>query len=82
MHSTSSPSPSAVATVRPQSRRRRTTPKAAALIEVLAQAQPGTLAAAARAALGHRDRGLVKNIKRSVSQLPDRSRDALKALLG
>jgi hypothetical protein len=49
--------------------------------EVLAEAQPGTLAAAARVALGHRDRGLVKDIKRSVSHLPDKTRNAIKALL-
>ena len=55
--------------------------QAAALIEVLAAAQPGTLAAAARAALGHRDRGLIKDIKRSISQLPDKTRNTIKALL-
>jgi hypothetical protein len=55
--------------------------QAAALIEVLAEAQPGTLAAAARAALGYRDRGLVKDIKRSLSHLPDKTRNAIKALL-
>ena len=55
--------------------------QAAALIEVLAEAQPGALAAAARAALGHRDRGLVKDIKRSLSKLPDKARNSIKALL-
>ena len=39
--------------------------QAAALIEVLADARPGLLAAAARAALRRRDGGLVKDIKRS-----------------
>ena len=55
--------------------------QAAALIEVLAEAQPGTLAAAARAALGHRARGLVKDIKRTLSKLPDKAHNVIKALL-
>jgi hypothetical protein len=55
--------------------------QAAVLIEVLTEAQPGTLATAARAALDHRDRGLVKDIKRSLSQLPDKTRYPIRALL-
>jgi hypothetical protein len=55
--------------------------QAAALIEVLAEAQPGTLAAAARAARLHHDRGLIKDIKRSLPRLPEKARDAIVALL-
>jgi hypothetical protein len=55
--------------------------QAAALIEVLAEAQPGTLAAAAQAARRYRDRGLVKDIKRSLPRLPEKARDTIIALL-
>jgi hypothetical protein len=53
--------------------------QAAALVEVLAEAQPGTLAAAARAALRHR--GLVKDITRSLPRLPEKARNTITALL-
>ncbi len=55
--------------------------QAAALIEVLAEVQPGTLAAAARAALRHHDRGLVKDIQRSLPRLPESARRVLAPLL-
>jgi hypothetical protein len=55
--------------------------QAAALIEVLAETQPGTLAAAARAALHYRDGGLIKDIKRSLSRLPEKAGQSIRALL-
>jgi hypothetical protein len=55
--------------------------QAAALIDVLAETQPGTLAAAARAARGHRDRGLLKDIKRSLPRLAEKARNTITPLL-
>jgi hypothetical protein len=56
--------------------------QAAALIEVLAETQPGALAAAARAARRHSDRGLVRDIKRSLPRLAENARAAIDGLLG
>lgn len=56
--------------------------QAAALIEVLAEFQPGALAAAARAALDHHDRGLIKDIKHSLTFLPEKARRTVAALVG
>ena len=53
--------------------------QAAALIEVLAEVQPGTLAAAAGAALRHHDRGLVKDVRRSLKRLPEAAQATLAA---
>lgn len=55
--------------------------QAAALIEVLAEDQPGALAAAARAARRYRDRGLVNDIKRSLPHIPETARSVIDALI-
>jgi hypothetical protein len=55
--------------------------QAAALVEALNEAQPGTLAAAAQAARRYRDRGLVKDIKRSLPRLPEKARSTITGLL-
>lgn len=55
--------------------------QAAALIEVLAEDQPGTLAAAARAARRYRDRGLVKDIKRSLPHISEAARSVIGPLI-
>jgi hypothetical protein len=55
--------------------------QAAALVDVLSDAQPGTLAAAAAAARRHPDRGLVKDIKRSLPRLPEATRRTIDSLL-
>jgi hypothetical protein len=55
--------------------------QAAALIEALADSQPGTLAAAARAARDHHDRGLIKDIRRSLTLLPEKPRSTVAALV-
>lgn len=54
--------------------------QAAALIEVLAVDQPGTLTAAAQAARRYRDRGLLKDIKRSLPHITETARNAIRAL--
>jgi hypothetical protein len=55
--------------------------QAAALIELLAEVQPGTLDEAAGAARRHPDRGLLKDIKRSLPRLPEKARNAVIARL-
>ena len=55
--------------------------QAAALIEVLADSQPGALAAAARAARDYHDRGLIKDIRRSLTLLPEKPRRTVAALV-
>lgn len=51
--------------------------QAAALVEVLAEIQPGVLDAAARAAVRHHDRGLLKDIKRSLPRLVAPAREEI-----
>jgi hypothetical protein len=51
--------------------------QATALIEVLAEMQPGTLAAAAEAVRAHPDRGLLKDIRRSLPRLADSARKVI-----
>jgi hypothetical protein len=55
--------------------------QAAALIDVLAEAQPGVLDAAARAVRQHHDRGLLKDIRRSLLRLPPGPREVVSGVL-
>jgi hypothetical protein len=55
--------------------------QAAALIQVLAEDQPGSLAAAAQAALDHHDRGLIKDIGRALPRLPAEVRQVMSGLV-
>jgi hypothetical protein len=51
--------------------------QAAALIEALAERQPGALKLAAAAARKHRDKALMRDIKTSLAHIPAETRNAL-----